>query len=52
MKRSFDLFASLAGVVLVGPIIAVFAFLVWLQDRHNPFYIAERTGLNEEPFKW
>ena len=51
MKRSFDLFASLAGVVLVGPIIAVFAFLVWLQDRHNPFYIVERTGLNEEPFK-
>ena len=41
MKRSFDLFASLAGVVLVGPIIAVFAFLVWLQDRHNPFYIAD-----------
>ena len=40
----------MAGVVLVGPIIAVFAF--WSGYRiANPFYIAERTGLNEEPFK-
>jgi lipopolysaccharide/colanic/teichoic acid biosynthesis glycosyltransferase len=26
-------------------------FLVWKQDRHSPFYVAERMGKKEKPFK-
>ena len=37
MKRSFDLFASLAGVVLVGPIIAVSRFWSGYRIATIPF---------------
>jgi lipopolysaccharide/colanic/teichoic acid biosynthesis glycosyltransferase len=34
------------------PFIAVAAALIWLEDRHNPLYIAERIGTGGKPFKF
>jgi lipopolysaccharide/colanic/teichoic acid biosynthesis glycosyltransferase len=51
MKRLFDIAMSLAGLVLTLPILMPVIFIVWLQDRHSPFYVAPRVGLNETTFK-
>jgi len=50
-KRIFDIIFSFIGLVLVIPLIIPFIFLIWLQDFENPFYIADRIGLNFKKFK-
>lgn len=50
-KRIFDIIASATGLLVFSPVILVFMYLVWRQDKHSPFYMGERVGLNEVPFK-
>lgn len=50
-KRIFDLLASVIGLMLLSPVLGVFVYLVWLQDKHSPFYYASRVGKNDKPFK-
>ena len=50
-KRIFDITFSFIGLILVIPLIIPFIFLIWLQDFENPFYIADRVGLNFKKFK-
>lgn len=50
-KRLFDIFFSFLGLLLIGPIMLVFAFLVWRQDKHSPFYMANRAGRNGREFR-
>ena len=49
-KRIFDITFSFLGLILVIPLIIPFVFLIWLQDFENPFYIADRVGLNFKKF--
>jgi len=51
MKRFFDVVASAIGLLVFSPIILTFMYLVWRQDRHSPFYMGERVGIGEKPFK-
>ena len=51
MKRAFDVVAAALGLLLASPILLPVMFLVWLQDRHSPFYVAARTGRNGEEFR-
>jgi lipopolysaccharide/colanic/teichoic acid biosynthesis glycosyltransferase len=51
LKRIFDFFASGVGLVLASPVLLPVMFLVWRQDGHSPFYVAERVGQNDQPFK-
>jgi lipopolysaccharide/colanic/teichoic acid biosynthesis glycosyltransferase len=51
MKRVFDLFGSIAGLVIASPILIPVMIIVWYQDKHSPFYVAERVGLNKKSFK-
>jgi lipopolysaccharide/colanic/teichoic acid biosynthesis glycosyltransferase len=51
LKRLFDVTASAIGLVLASPVLLPVMFLVWRQDRHSPFYVAPRVGLNDQPFK-
>ncbi len=51
MKRLFDFIASFIGLTLLFPVLAIFLFLVWLQDFHSPFYIAPRVGRNGKMFR-
>jgi len=51
VKRGLDVLLSLIGLILASPILIPVMFLVWKQDRHSPFYVAERMGKNEKPFK-
>lgn len=51
MKRMFDFFSALFGLILASPVLLVFMFLVWRQDGHSPFYIAPRVGRDGKLFK-
>ena len=50
-KRIFDIIFSFIGLIFVIPLIIPFIFLIWLQDFENPFYIADRVGVNFRKFK-
>ena len=50
IKRLFDLVFSLLGLIVASPILLPTMLAVWLQDYHNPFYTAQRVGLNEKCF--
>ena len=51
MKRFIDIFASFFGLILLSPILFTFIFLIYFQDFHSPFYIANRVGKNGKIFK-
>ena len=50
-KRLLDLIFSLFGLLLLGPFLIFFIFLVWLEDQANPLYFALRVGKNNKLFK-
>jgi lipopolysaccharide/colanic/teichoic acid biosynthesis glycosyltransferase len=51
MRRSFDVVVSAIALLMLAPLLGVILFLVWRQDRHSPLYIADRAGLNGQPFR-
>jgi lipopolysaccharide/colanic/teichoic acid biosynthesis glycosyltransferase len=51
LKRIMDLLLSILGLLLTSPILLPVMFLVWRQDKHSPFYVAERVGKDFKPFK-
>ena len=51
LKRVTDILLSMLGLFLTSPILLPVMFLVWKQDRHSPFYVAERVGKDFKPFK-
>ncbi len=50
-KRLLDLLVALAGLVVASPVLLPVMFLVWWGDRHSPFYVASRVGLDQRPFR-
>ena len=50
-KRILDIVVSAILLILFSPLIIVVLLLIWLQDFHNPFYIANRVGKNSKVFK-
>ena len=51
MNSIFNYLLSLFIAIFVLPIILFFALLIYLYDRHNPFYVANRVGKNGKLFK-
>lgn len=51
LKRLFDFTVALFVLVLFSPLLVIILTLIWLQDFHNPFYIAERVGRKEKTFR-
>ena len=51
MKRPFDFVIALLGLIALSPILLIFSILIWAQDRRSPFYIADRVGRSERPFR-
>ncbi len=41
---------AVVGLLLALPILAPICLLIWRQDGHSPFYIAERVGKGRRPF--
>lgn len=50
MKRAFDIVVAILGLLAASPILLPVMALVWLQDRHSPFYVAQRVGRGGRPF--
>ena len=50
LKRLLDILASAFGLVAASPVLLPVMFLVWLEDRNSPFYIAPRVGRTGKPF--
>ena len=44
MKRTIDIICSFLGLVLFSPLLVPVMILVWLQDFHSPFYVAQRVA--------
>ncbi len=51
IKRLFDILTSLFGLLLLSPILIVFIYLIYRQDKALPFYMAPRAGKNNTTFK-
>lgn len=51
LKRLLDVVVSFFVLLIASPILLLFMFLVWLQDRHSPFYIAPRVAKGGGTFK-
>lgn len=44
LKRAFELLLLLLTAPVWLPLIGVFSFLVWVEDRGSPFYVQRRVG--------
>lgn len=51
MKRLFDIFFSLIGLVICFPLFIVISILIKLDSKGPVFFIQERIGRNLKPFK-
>lgn len=51
MIRFLDIVAALAGLIISSPVLVPVMLLLWLQDRHTPFYIAPRSGIGGRVFR-
>lgn len=52
VKRIFDVLLSLGSIVLLLPLLLLIAFCIKVSDFRAPvFFVQERIGLNETPFK-
>jgi lipopolysaccharide/colanic/teichoic acid biosynthesis glycosyltransferase len=44
VKRSFDFFASLLGLILLAVPLALIALAIWIEDRRSPFFYGRRVA--------
>ena len=51
MKRALDVVFASVGLALFGWLIFLFGLIVWMQDFHNPLFIAKRVGQFGDVFK-
>lgn len=50
IKRDFDLFASMALLIVTLPVMLITALCIFIEDRRPIFYRQERVGLDGRPF--
>jgi lipopolysaccharide/colanic/teichoic acid biosynthesis glycosyltransferase len=51
LKRSFDVFAALAGLLMLLPLLMLIAALVFLGDGSTPWFRGARMGRGGRPFR-
>ena len=51
IKRASDIVLASIGLVLAGPLVAVGALAIWLEDRGPMFFAQTRIGKNHLPFR-
>ena len=50
VKRAFDVVMALMVAVLLAPVLALAAFLIWLEDRGPVIHRSQRVGVDESEF--
>ncbi len=51
VKRIFDIIASIVGLIVLSPLFLIVAVLIKHEDGGPIFFVQERTGLNNKPFR-
>jgi len=51
MKRAFDILFSVAGLLLLSPVLLAIAILIKAEGRGPVFFVQERVGMNFKPFR-
>lgn len=51
MKRLLDITLAFMGLLFLFPLLFLVSVMVWMQDRHSPFYIPNRVGRGEIPYR-
>ena len=51
VKRALDIVGAAVALLLLSPLILTGMFLVWLEDRQNPFYSSYRIGRGGAAFR-
>lgn len=52
LKRTIDIFGSIAGLIVLSPLLACIAVLIKLEDpKGSVFFYQTRIGKNEKPFR-
>ncbi len=51
LKRLFDIVLAVVLLIVFAPLILIFSFRIWNQDKKSPLYIADRVGKGEKVFK-
>jgi len=52
LKRLIDLTVAFIFIVIFLPVYVLIAFLIWMQDKHSPFFVDTRIGKDQVPFKF
>lgn len=52
-RRAQDIFFSLLALIVLFPLLAVLALIIFIDDPHgSPFFVQERIGRNGKPFQF
>ena len=51
IKRFFDIFFSILGIVFFLPVFLIISLLIRLDSKGSVFFLQDRVGLNERIFK-
>jgi lipopolysaccharide/colanic/teichoic acid biosynthesis glycosyltransferase len=51
MKRMFDIFWAVVGLIILGPLLGWIAWRIYREDGGPVIYRGERVGLNGKPFR-
>lgn len=51
IKRGFDVITSILGLIVLSPLFLIVAILIKKEDGGPVFFVQERTGYNNKPFK-
>ena len=52
IKRLTDILLSISLLIFISPILFIFSFLIWLDDKSNPIYVAKRIGKDGKEFNF
>ena len=51
IKRFIDIVLSILILIVMAIPMLIISFLIWKEDKGSPFYVSDRMGKNEIPFK-
>ena len=50
-KRLFDIVMSFIALIVLVPVFLIISLLIFLEDRHSPFFTQERCGKHGKSFR-
>ncbi len=51
LKRTFDIVASMCGLIILSPVFLITAIAIYIEDQEKAIFVQERNGLNGKVFR-